>query len=176
MAIFARDGETPVREVLLTAALALRPKHHMMPPPRPILIRDAEGNGLRRYFKDKLGDIIHVWRAHPLTSRNLRSWTGEGLRKIRAMHGVGRPIAAKPPHWYTAEDFAAHRALALGSATDHVHAPAPVAVPAQEHIEAPGLFSLAQAVNDHGSQRAAARWLGMNLSTFQRRLAKEAAP
>ena len=45
----------------------------------------------------------------------------------------------------------------------------------ETHEDAIARIPMHMAVLHHGSQRAAAKALGLNLSTFQRRLAKEAA-
>ena len=73
-------------------------------------------------------------------------YDGAALRAIRAKNGVGRRRAALHVGEWRGVTFV-------------------TTLPAPLH----------GAVAKHGSQRAAAKALGLNLSTFQRRLAKEAA-
>ena len=71
-----------------------------------------------------------------------------------------------------------HRPKYDGAALRAIRAKNGVGRPAFERGIAIGAYvkaPLSIALRDHGSQRAAAKALGLNLSTFQRRLAKEAA-
>lgn len=88
--------------------------------------------------------------------RHRPKYSGDALRAIRARNGVGRPL--KPIMLFSGNslgktsDF--HQFVGLVEGTM-------------------GPMKAAQV--KHGSQRKAALALGLNLSTFQRRLAKEAA-
>lgn len=107
--------------------------------PRHRLLVDGNGVPMFHTVRDKLGDIMRVYRAHPVANRDRSKYDGETLRAIRAEKGVGRPPGIVSQYQ-----------------TAYMRAPL--------HI----------ALHDYGSQRAAAKALGLNLSTFQRRLAKEA--
>lgn len=127
------------RAMLLIAERAARRR-------RPTLAVDATGQPVFHGVRDKLGDLMRVYRGSSIPSRLRSTYSGADLRAIRAQKGVGRPSMsgwAKAPERY-------------------------IAVTAEEH-------PLAAACLEHGSQRSAAKALGLNLSTFQRRLVKEAA-
>lgn len=114
-------------------AMLLRAESTVGRPLPTALAVDAAGKPVFRTVRDRLGDIMRVYRASPIPNRHRPKYSGADLRAIRAERGVGRPLSVT-----TAPTFAS-------------------------------------AVKLWGSQRAAAKALGLNLSTFQRRLAKEAA-
>lgn len=140
----------------LQRAMLLRAESKFARQPMPRAV-DATGTPVFRTVRETLwqfaeeGDIIRIYRGAPLSGRYWHSKYGGGdLRAIRAEKGVGRPpLPIFDMMW---DD---------GS---------PVVWDA-----APAAGPLRTAIAKHGSQRAAARALGLNLSTFQRRLAKEAA-
>jgi len=112
------------------------------PKPVPLAV-DATGQPVFRTVRDKLGDIIRIYRSLPLSGRYWHSkYSGADLRAIRAEKGVGRPP---------------------GTLLKTTRVPLPACVSNTYTV----------ALKTQGSQRAAARALGLNLSTFQRRLAKE---
>ncbi len=132
MTIYTLTGAPMDREWWTNTVLGIAERKNVK---RPVsLAVDPAGNYVVRAVRDKLGDIMRVYRGLPLSGRWWHGkYSGEQLREIRRAHGVGRPLAVT-----TAPTFAS-------------------------------------AVKLWGSQRAAAKALGLNLSTLQRRLKKEAA-
>lgn len=120
--------------------------------PKYRLLVDGSGKPMFHTVRDRLGDIIRIYRAHPIPNRYRPKYDGEALRAIRAEKGCGRPP--------------------LG------FIPVPISHEQEKHLLAAvstESYPYRWALSLHGSQRAAARALGLNLSTFQRRLAKEQA-
>lgn len=103
--------------------------------------------------KDKLGDPRMIWRGTPL--RGTYWYDGEGLRRARAYHGVGRP-PSEDQYVVTSPSFA----TALKDAMFH---------PDEEY---PDAHYYADMVEEHGSQRKAAAALGISLGKLQRGLRK----
>lgn len=101
--------------------------------------------------------LLRVERANrrPKGRYSNTNYSGADLRAIRAQKGVGRPPMLAGWAKMPGTD------LFIGRGTLTT---ADLSVP-----------PMRAAIVEHGSQRAAARVLGLALSTFQRRLAKEAA-
>ena len=121
-------------------------------PKRRHLVVDASGQPVFRTVRDKLGNIIRIYRSSEHVDADRRkNYTGADLREITAQKGVGRPP------------------MLLGWAK------APVGAVENVTQAITTSFPMSLAIQAYGSQRAAAKALGLNLSTFQRRLAKERA-
>lgn len=176
--IFTRDG-SPLREALYNTALVLASKtpQHLVRNSPPLA---SDGTRLlQRTVRDRLGDILRIVRGLPLPGRMLRSWGGEELRGMRAKNGVGRPNRRRrwimPAPYVHAEQHGKFENMvqaAAGSAPSGRR----LGTEWPKHDPTRPIAKFHHtALVEHGSQRAAARALGMNLSTFQRRLAKEAA-
>lgn len=138
-----RFGLEKAMSMLVDRAMrdAARPQHR--------LLIDGAGNPMFHTVRDRLGDIMRIYRAHPLPNRYRPKYDGEALRAIRAEKGVGRnhgPRSKERPNFQRYIDLVQD-----------------------------WMGPLRAAVTEHGSQRAAAKALGLNLSTFQRWLAKERA-
>lgn len=135
----------------LQKAMLLRVESRVGQPRPMVLAVDAAGVPVFRAVRDRLGDIIRIYRASPIPNRHRPAYNGADLRAIRAQKGVGRPPMTG---WVKYEPVTQAQYVEATREEHGVHAAALV---------------------EHGSQRAAARALGLALSTFQRRLAKEAA-
>jgi hypothetical protein len=140
--------------------------------PRHALMVDEAGKPMFHTVRDKLGDIIRVYRASPIPLRLRSKYTGEQLRAIREKNGVGRPPSpyGKSPAMAALPAMRAVNALPMKE-----RAAASAAFVRDRLAEQIASVDYSSALQQHGSQRAAARALGLNLSTFQRRLAKEQA-
>lgn len=183
MTIFTKAGEPVTRDWWINECLAIaeRKRPHRGHGTLALEV-DAAGNVVSKVMRDKLGDPRKVFRAYPLPVRDTRhKYDGKALRALRAEKGVGRPdflqslahkLFGRPLRLvaHTAnEDNAVGPQMSSELVTVH-KAPSDA-----EWAERRARMPLSFALTDHGSQRAAARALGLNLSTFQRRLAKEAA-
>ena len=125
----------------LQKAMLLRVERGTRRPKRRLV--DAAGRPVFRAVRDRLGNIIRIYRSSEhVDADHRKNYSGADLREITAQKGVGRPSMTG---WAKAPDL-----TATGP-------------------------TLSDALRFHGSQRAAAKALGLNLSTFQRRLAKEQA-
>ena len=153
--------------------------------PKMRLLVDAKGVPMFHSVRDKLGDIMRVYRADPISCRHRPKYDGADLRAITAEKGVGRPRDVINRRMFRTLPLqlgktAAATEYMLDRVRQDAEQPAFVSAVGGgvyfgeldiEAIQAAGPMQFA--LRTHGSQRAAARAIGIALSTFQRRLAKE---
>ena len=203
----------------LQKALLMRIEHAQRQSQKPKLrlLVDAKGVPMFHSVKDTLGDLMRVYRAHPVPPRVRSKYDGDMLRAIRAEKGVGRPLDVRNRRRFLAPmemgewrgiefvtsepaafarmgvEFAPPPANTVENVTqalylDYARMGVEFVPPSEyfvsaveggvylgeldvEAMQAAGPMQFA--LRTHGSQRAAAKALGIALSTFQRRLAKE---
>ena len=160
--------QTTAQSILdgLQRAMLLRAESRLGQPRPMSLAVDAAGVPVVRFVRETLwqfgeeGDVMRVYRALPKTVNPNSRYDGAALRAIRAEKGVGRPSVV----------------LLAGNSLGKTIAPVWAGKPTIAEVDPVVVFgSYTQALTNFSSQRAAAKALGLNLSTFQRRLAKEAA-
>ena len=160
--------QTTAQSILdgLQRAMLLRAESRLGQPRPMSLAVDAAGVPVVRFVRETLwqfgeeGDVMRVYRALPKAVNPNSKYDGAALRAIRAEKGVGRPPVV----------------LLAGNSLGKTIAPVWTGEPTviESKVDPVVLFgSYTQALANFSSQRTAAKVLGLNLSTFQRRLAKE---